>query len=109
MQLFLKINSSMQVSIQIPSTEDLSPPRDCFDVKPYHLVKFIFTSSLSEAAGLYFRAICCVSQLGQRGNSKPTLEVLWLMIEFMSKPSTSMVRLGVSSMPKCLVQALRQA
>lgn len=109
MQLFLKINSFMQVSIQIASTEGLSSPCDCFDVKPCHLVKFIFTSSLSEAAGLCFGTVCCVSQLGQRGGSKPTLEVLWLMIEFMSKPSTRMVRSAVSSMPKCLVQALRQA
>lgn len=108
MQLFLKINSSMQVSIQIPATEDLSPPHDCLDVKPYHLVKFIFTSSLSEAAGLCFRAVCYVSQPGQRGISKPTLEVLWLMIEFMSKPPTSVVRPAVSSVPKCFVQALRQ-
>lgn len=31
------------------------------------------------------------------------------MIEFMPKLSTSMVRPAASSMPKCLVQALRQA
>lgn len=87
MQLFPKINSSMQVSIQTPTTEDLSPPHDCFDVKPYHLVKFIFTSSLSEAAGLCFRTVCYISQLGQRSSSKPTLEVLWLIIEFMCQSS----------------------
>lgn len=63
MQLFLKINSSMQVSIQISTTEDLSPPHDGFGVKPCHLVKF-FISSLSEAAGLAFRDVCYASHLG---------------------------------------------
>lgn len=66
MQLFPKINSSMQVSIQTHTTEDLSPSHDCFDVKPYHLVKFIFTSSLSEVAGLCFRTVCYISQLRQK-------------------------------------------
>lgn len=63
MQLFLKINSSMQVSIQISTIEDLSPPHDCFGVKPCHLINF-FTISLSEAAGLSFRTVYYVSQFG---------------------------------------------
>lgn len=54
-----------QMSAQLSTIESLSPPHGCFDVEPYHLLKFIFASSLSEPCWTLSQdSMCIFADLG---------------------------------------------